>query len=332
MNETKILTAQPIELEGEIIKRRLTNRRRGNDTGWKQADKFMSLKRGYPMMIGGVGGAGKTELAFDIAINSAIMYGWSFFVFSPETGDKYEIMEYLIDKLANGKSLEQPSERPISDTDLAKMTIWLNKHFRIMDVSEHWDDNYNQLPLTMDNLFAAVDVEERRLGAKFDGVIVDTFNDLDIEPKSVEVKKELMRALHWIKKKNYLGIITNHANDKNEIREKVSRDPDEWVTWTPPNKKEEWAYGQQFAKKGYQMLLVYEQPHHLVRRDADDGDFRARHSIENNYNSRIIYVQKSKPKGVGRTGMFRLFYDRQRNRYYEVDSLGARQDIKYPEL
>lgn len=333
MNEEKIFTAQPIDLEGEIIKRRRTNRKRGKPTAWEQANEYMSLKRGYPIMIGGVGGAGKTELAFDLAINAAIMHGYKFFVFSPETGDKYEVLEYLIDKIAGGEQLEQPSDREIPADKLSKMHLWLNKHFRIMDVSEHWTENYERLPLTMDNLFAAVDSEERRLGAKFDGVIIDTFNDLDIEPNSVVVKNELSRALHWIKKKDYLGIITNHANDKQEIRQKVG---DSIISWTPPSKKEEWSYGQQFAKKGYQMLLVYEEPVFKIEERADrsnpDHDYRAQHAIENFYNSRTIFVQKSKPKGVGRTGSFTLFYSRKKNRYYELDTTFMQRGILYPEL
>jgi len=329
MNRDKILTTAPLDMEAEIVKRRRTNRKRGNPVAWHKASKLFSLKKGYPLMIGGAGGTGKTELAFDIAINAACQFGWKFFVFSPETGDKYEIVEYILDKVSRGKHLEHEHENRLPDEDLTKLLVWINNHFRITDPSEHWDKDFKNLELNMDNLFAAVHGEEDRLGGKFDGVIIDTFNDLDIEPNSVVVKNNLGRMLAWTKKKDYFSIITNHVNDQQVIRQKVGG---EYIIWTPPAKKEGWSYGQQFAKKGYQMILMYEEAeyHVDIRQDTDK---LAEHSAQNNYNCRKILVQKSKPKGVGRTGACYLFYDRDLQRYYEYDPImEQKRGILFPKI
>jgi hypothetical protein len=324
MDINKKFTSAPLELETEIVRRRYTNRRKGRPFAWQIANEFASLKNGYPLMIAGVGGAGKTELPFDIIINDCIMHDKKAFIFSPETGDKYEILEYIIEKVSNGRHLEKPHDYAIDDKELEKIHLWANKHFRICDPTEHWDANFENLEMNMDNLFQAVDYEERRLGGKFDIVLIDTFNDLDIKPDSQEVKNNLSRLLAWTKKKNYLTITTNHVNDLQDIRQKIDG---EYVIWTPPAKKEQWSYGQQFAKKGYQMWLVYEEHKYFIDERAMNGDQLAQHSKDSFYTSRKIFVQKSKPKGVGRTGMFELFYDKLKHRYYEIDQLGNKRGI-----
>ena len=139
------------------------------------------------------------------------------------------------------------------------------------------------------------------------------------------MKNELDVLIAWTKKKNYLTILTNHANDKQEIREKD--DDGEWYFWNPPTKKEELAYGAQFGRKGYQMILLY-APHQTKQvQMANSGDKEMEHSVQNYYNVRDVYVQKTKPKGVGKTGKFRLFYDRKHQRYYNVDSLGMKEGL-----
>jgi len=313
----------------QIKERRITNRKRGLDTAWSNANQYISLKKGYPIMIAGVGGAGKTEFTFDLILNASIMYNWRWLILSPETGDKYEIIEVLIEKLSQGRDLAHDSDNPIPEDELDKIMFWLNQHFRILDPTEHWKENLSDLQLNISNFFEAVDYEEKRLGGTFDGVLIDPFNELDIElGKGIfnVVKNELDVLIAWTKKKNYLTILTNHANDKQEIREKD--DEGEWYLWTPPNKKDEWAYGQQFGRKGYQMILLYE-PHQTKQvQMANAGDEEMQHSFRNNYNVRDVYVQKTKPKGVGKTGKFRLFYDRKQQRYYNIDSTGMKQGLK----
>lgn len=330
--ETKNLTSSPLTLLPQIKKRRLTNRKRGLDTAWSKANEFMSLKKGYPLMIGGVGGSGKTEIAFDILINSALMHKWTWFVLAPETGDKFEIVETILEKISGGKvlSVGKDIENSLSDEIFDKLMAWMNKYVRICDPSEHWDGNFSELNLNMENLFTAVHDEERRLGGAFDAVMIDTFNDLDIKPESTIVKNELERFLAWTKKKNYFSLLTNHTNATNEIRQKTPEG--EWLIWNPPAKKEQWSYGQQFGKKGYQMMLVYEEPQYFVDQRAIDGDTAAIHARDYGYNMRKVFMQKSKPKGVGKTGMFELYYDKVMQRYYEIDTLGMKRGINFPKV
>lgn len=327
----KPLTVSPLEISDDVAFRRSTVRKRGLDTAWGVANQFISLKRGYPLMIGGLGGVGKSEVAFDLVLNAAMMHNYKCLILSPETGDKYEVMEMMMEKLSRGNVLEYGNKyRPnMTDEDFDKLSKWMHKYFRIMDVTEHWDDNFTDLDLNMDNLFQAVDYEEKRLKAKFDIIFIDPMNEMDIEAKSDQVKNELKRFLAWTKKKNYLSILTNHINDQPLFREKIHG---EWEQWMPPAPKEKWSFGQQLAKKGYQMLQLWQPPEFKVSQWANDGDMEAQHALQCNYNMREVYVQKSKPKGVGKTGKFRMFYDRDLQRYYTLDSMGMKDGLIWPTL
>jgi len=320
MIENQKITISPIELHDTIIQRMHTNRRRGLDTAWTNANEFISLKKGYPLFVAGLGGVGKTEIILDIMINSAIMHKWTWLILSPEMGTAEEILEQIIEKMSGGEQLNVNSDNPIAKEKVAKIIHWANKHFRILDPLRNWKEKMSDMALNIENFFQMAKREEQILKGKFDGVLIDPFNELDIAlgggKTMTTVKNELDALLWWTRKNNYFTILTNHVNDKQEIRDK---DDEGFFFWTPPTKKEEWAYGQQFARKAYQMVLVYNPHQRLQTNLALDGDREMEHSIQNYHNVREFLVQKTKPKGVGKTGKFRLFFDYKTQRYYNLE-------------
>lgn len=328
------LTVSPLELKPEILKRTVSNRKRGLDLHWSNANEYMSLKKGYPIFIAGVGGVGKTEIILDIMINASMMHGWKWLLLSPEMGNAEEIVEQIVEKLSSGKTLEAGTDNSLTHEQITKLINWAHKHFRILDPMREWKASLKDMALNIENFFKVVEAEEEKLNGKFDGVLIDPFNELDIEmggsKTMTTVKNELDALLWWTRKQNYLTILTNHVNDKQEIRSKDEND--NWYMWTPPAKKEEWAYGQQFGRKGYQMLLIY-QPHPVkIDEEANAGSIECQHAQRHFYNMREIYVQKTKPKGVGKTGKFRLFYDRTEQRYYDIDEQGNQKGVYFPTI
>jgi hypothetical protein len=337
----KKLTTAPLERKEQIEIRRRTNRRRGLDFAWPVLNELASLKKGYPIMIAGEGGVGKTELILDIMINASLMHGWVWVVMSPEMGDRDEIIEQIIEKVSKGQIIDvlnadetvNPDRPPMTNETFDKLINWVNKYFRILDPIQNWTDDLKNLNLNLKNFFEQVHEEEKRIGGQFDGVCIDPFNELDIDWTNImnAVKEELNVLIAWTKKKEYCTILTNHVKDKQEVRQKD--DEGDMFFWTPPSKKEEWAYGQQFDRKGYQMILVY-NPHKTHQRiGANMGDVEMKHSIEQFHNVREVIVQKSKPKGSGKTGKCRMFFSRNLNRYYCLDELtGAKKGILWPKI
>jgi len=229
-------------------------------------------------------------------------------------------LEQIIEKMSGGEQLNVNSDNPIAKEKVAKIIHWANKHFRILDPLRNWKEKMSDMALNIENFFQMAKREEQILKGKFDGVLIDPFNELDIAlgggKTMTTVKNELDALLWWTRKNNYFTILTNHVNDKQEIRDK---DDEGFFFWTPPTKKEEWAYGQQFARKAYQMVLVYNPHQRLQTNLALDGDREMEHSIQNYHNVREFLVQKTKPKGVGKTGKFRLFFDYKTQRYYNLE-------------
>jgi hypothetical protein len=282
-------------------------------------------------MIAGKGGVGKTEFILDLMINASIMHGWKWLILSPEMGDKDEIIEQLMEKLSKGEVLDIPNEAkgeeidptrpPMTSTSFDRILLWVHKHFRILDPIDNWNETYSNLALNLENFFNAVEKEEKIIG-RFDGILIDPFNELDIELNFQTVKDELNVLLAWTKRKSYLTVLTNHTTGaEKELQDQTSEKFK--YTWTVPATKEQWAFGQQFSRKGYQMVLIYE-PHELKQVEAANNyDSEMMHSCNYGHNVREFFVQKSKPKGVGRTGKFRLFYNRSTQKYYEIDKTGV---------
>jgi hypothetical protein len=322
----------PKQLELEIIKRMPTNRKRGLDLAWSNANEFISLKKGYPIMIAGEAGVGKTELLIDIILNAIIQHQFKVAWLSPEMGTPIEIQEQLIEKLANGKVLESGKENSLSVKEVIQINDYLNQYIRIIDPTEGWRETTKGLTMNVENLFRQIQNEEQVIGAKFDAIVIDPFNELEWDTSNImnSVKSELDALIWWTKKHNYISFLTNHVNHGAQLTYKAKNGNNYF--YSPPATKERWAYGEQWARKGYQMILVYKQLNAMIDDLASDGDGFALHSQSNFYNMRDIYVQKTKPKGVGAVGKFQLFYDRKVQRYYNIDSLGIKQGIKYPTL
>jgi len=320
------------DLKAELNEHRRIGSLRGASTGLTKADQFISLKKGYPFMIGGIGGSGKTELTFELIIQSIILHKWRWLILSPETGNAVEIYTYLISKLNRGKEFFK-GEYSMNEKEYSKLLMWLQKYVKVLDVEDGWEDVMKGIDLNLSNYFAYIEKAEKKMGAKFDGLLIDPFNELDIDlDQSImrTVKDELKILLRHTKKNNYFTILTNHVNDVRSFNKKA--DDGTMFRYTPPAKKEEWAYGMQFSRKGYQMITMYEPHPHIVDELAAQGDVEMQHASMNDYNVREAIVQKSKPNGVGKRGIFRLFWDWKMKRYYEVDDIGKKKSIKFPEL
>lgn len=322
-----------LDLKLELDKHRKYGKLKGAYCGFDCADEFISLKKGYPLMIGGLGGSGKTEFTFELIIRSIINHGWRWLILSPETGNALEIYTYLISKLTNGKDFFN-TQYQVEEEHYQKIVKWLHQHVKVLDVEEGWEDVMKGIDLNLKNYFSFIEKAELSMGRKFDGLLIDPFNELDIDLDQAimrTVKDELKILLRYTKKNNYFTILTNHVNNVKEFHKKA---PDgQMFRYSPPAKKEEWAYGMQFSRKGFQMILPYEPHPCIVDELAEAGDREMQFAATvAEYQVREFYVQKSKPNGVGKVGRFRLFWDWKKKRYYEIDDLLNPKAIINPKL
>ena len=96
--------------------------------------------------------------------------------------------------------------------------------------------------------------------------------------------------------------IITHPRDQ-QIKER------DGIRFYPPPTPRDYAGGQAWYRKGLGMICIWRPTKGL----KDD------HGIEYQENETQVIIQKAKPRGVGKKGTIKLFFDLEKLRYYEKD-------------
>lgn len=135
----------------------------GLTTGNDILDKYFRYKKDFTI-INGISNVGKTTLALYLMINSAVLHGWRWIVYSSENKTasvKMRLMEFIVDM-------------PIRqmDREMQKYAFnWVNKHFKIISNNDVY--NYSELILFAEKIM--------HHEGKYDGFFVDPYNSLRID-------------------------------------------------------------------------------------------------------------------------------------------------------
>lgn len=296
---------------------RIENVERGVPCGIVSLNEYFSLKKGYPLFIAGAPYSGKTEFTLEILMNTSILYGWKHFIYLGEGGDAEKVFAELISKYVNKPFTR--GEYSMSDIDAAKAQLFVSKHFILAN---------HDLDFTIKEFYDMVNTCEKELNIKFDTTTFDPFNDIkeEVEYFGGREDKYLANALKQVrvdaKKNDRLNILVNHIAD---VRAVTDKSGNRYMPVALPN---EWAGGRTWWRRAFTMLLIYRPPTFL--QDENGQPFKE--------NETQVYIQKSKPKGVGKIGMARIFYDWKKNRYYsningqELYSCETIKDITFKPL
>jgi hypothetical protein len=135
----------------------------GLTTGNDILDKYFRYKKDFTI-INGISNVGKTTLALYLMVNSAVLHGWKWIVYSSENKTasvKMRLMEFIVDM-------------PIRqmDREMQKYAFnWVNKHFKIISNNDVY--NYSELILFAEKIM--------HHEGKYDGFFVDPYNSLRID-------------------------------------------------------------------------------------------------------------------------------------------------------
>jgi hypothetical protein len=267
-------------------------------TGIASLDEWIKIKNGYPIFIGGAPFAGKTELAFELVMNQAILFGKKTFIYCGEGGDIEHIYYELIFKY-----LKKPYKW-CDDKEKLQAEYFISEHFIICD---------HDIDYTIDSYFKLVTDTERELDIKFDFTIFDPFNDIDEEEETYGgqqhkfINSALKKSRISSKKNSRIDILVTHVADIKAEKDKETNRF--YMRAAMPN---EWSGGRAWWRRGFLMLLVYRPPSFL--KDENGRPYEP--------NETIIYIQKAKPKGIGRIGECSIFWDWKKNIYYSRNATG----------
>lgn len=270
---------------------------RGYDVGFSFDN--ISIKLSCTTYIYSAPYSGKTQFWFEILINLSKNYGLKHAIFSPETGRKEEIfiefmqceaMKDFYDTYKNRMSLDQRK----------KARDFVDEHFIVLDP----DDEV----LTLETFYNYIDIIERVYNIKIHTTTVDPFNEMYHDFSQYNNRQDMyIEAMLGMVRRNARttnrhNCIITHVQDQQLVK-----DQETGRLYYPMPTFRQVAGGQAWSRKGEQMLAIWRPPTFLKDEYGQCYDD----------NQTVIGIQKSKPKGIGKTGLVNLWYDPKKHSYYE---------------
>ena len=150
---------------------------------------------------------------------------------------------------------------------------------------------------------------------KLDCLVIDPVYDVDdFEPKANEVLRVLNRFNLEAEENNRFDIMVNHIAETHKTYDQKTGKRRKTVALA-----DEFYGGKNNNRKAMLQLLVDRPP-------TNDGEDGSEVVLENQTN---IHVLKVKPEGVAKWGVYPIYYDWRRRRYYETYEEDNKIIIKY---
>jgi len=282
---------------------------RGKSIGWDWDILPYTIKEGCTTYIGSAPASGKTELWFEILINLSCLHNWNHVIFSPETGSSAEIFAELCYKYVGKPYVQGQNSMTNSEQIVAEMFI--NEHFIVIDPIDE--------DLTITKFYELVDEIEKKEGMKIHTTTIDPWNELTEEFIQADLGREdkyLSRILGTVRKNarktGRHNCVINHVRDQPMVSSKTIAGTD--ISYFPMPSARDFAGGQVWFRKGLSVLIPWRPPYGLLDSDGNGAEKNEVH----------LKVAKSKPKGVSKNGVYKLYLDLDKYQYYMLDFKGNR--------
>jgi hypothetical protein len=296
-------------VNNELFDIRLQKDVRGKSIGWDWDILPYTIKEGCTTYIGSAPASGKTELWFEILINLSCLHNWNHVVFSPETGSSAEIFAELCYKYIGKPYVQGQNSMTNSEQIVAEMFI--NEHFIVIDPIDE--------DLTITKFYDLVDEIEKKEGIKIHTTTIDPWNELTEEFLPSDLGREdkyLSRILGTVRKNarrtGRHNCVINHVRDQPMVSSKTIAGTD--ISYFPMPSARDFAGGQVWFRKGLSVLIPWRPPFGLMDSDGVGAEKNEVH----------LKVAKSKPKGVSKNGVYKLYLDLDKYQFYMLDYKGNR--------
>ena len=297
------------DLNAEMFSIRHEKDVRGKSIGWDWDMLPLTIKEGTTTYIGAAPASGKTELWFEILINLSCLHGWNHVIFSPETGNSAEIFSELCYKYI-GKPYAQ-GQNSMTNGEQVSAEMFINQHFIVIDPIDE--------DLTITKFYDMVDEIERKEQITIHTTTIDPWNELTEEFIASDLGREdkylsriLGQARKNARKTNRHNCIINHVRDQPMVTAMSIAGTE--LRYFPIPTARDFAGGQVWFRKGLSVLIPWRPPYGLPNEDGSGAEKNEVH----------LKVAKSKPKGVSKNGIYKLFLDVDKYQYYMLDYRGNR--------
>lgn len=278
---------------------------RGWEIGFDCANPAISILTKSTSYWYGKPADGKSQIWNEIQVNiikEGLENGEDIYaaILSPETGDIAQVYGELV-SIWGGQTFI--GESKMSEEDMNKYANLVAKHFIVID--------FEGEDATIRDFHNQVEAIEREFGIHVSITTIDPLNYLTVNEgkysrRDIAIGKDLDFSLADARKNNRHNALITHSSNQ-QIQK---------------NNDGQWFYpivsprgildGEQYFRKGMLMVSVY-RPLDITGESLpnDDGTPYAKNEVH-------LMVQKAKPKGSSEVSKVVLFYDRDKNNYYEM--------------
>jgi twinkle protein len=142
---------------------------RGLSTGWREFDKFYTVKPGEFTVVTGTPGSGKSNWLDALLVNLSKMHHWVVPIFSPENQPLAAHASRLMEKFIREPFRRGPTPR-MSPARKDEAVEWCDFYFPMILPEEEAD-------WTLENIFKIAKALVRRHGIK--GIVIDPWNEIE---------------------------------------------------------------------------------------------------------------------------------------------------------
>jgi hypothetical protein len=283
--------------------------KKGAWTGFDSLFDKYSVKKGSTTYIYAGAHQGKSQFGFELMMNLSEYSGWKWAVYTPETGSPTEVFAELLWVYLRKPFLIN-DHLTATDEETEKAISFINDHFYIIDSGLQ--------DLSVEGFYTAVDQIEAENFITIDGCMIDPFTEIKTDVASgvrddIAIGQVLTKIRKHSAEKDYHTIVTVHTKHQ-QAKYKSG------VPYVDKPTMNDIAGGMQWSRKGMMVVNVWRCPYGL-----EDGN-----GVPYEPNQVEITIVKAKPKIVGKLGTVTLYYDKMKNRYYELNSRGEKQ-YAYPQ-
>lgn len=280
-------------------------RQKGYDTSFECGRDFISYKKKFTTYIYSAPHSGKTQFALEEMVYLADMFGWKFGVYSKEIGEPQDIFAEVASVFIGALFIHDDKNLVMTEEERLQAKEFFKRHFYVIDPLYKG----NNLGVTVQDVIdTAAHIEETE-GIKIDSLYIDPLSEIedDLSEYGGREDKQLKAIFSMInndaRANERHNFIVTHIRDQRPIVDKETN-----LTYFPVPTPREMAGGQMPYRKGYQMICIYRPPHFLIDNETGMNHYK---------NETHVYIQKSKPKGVGKLGMFKIYWQWKYNQFTE---------------
>ena len=273
---------------------------------WNQYDKERLImgSRKATVLIGGEPNHGKSAFANELVMQLIELYGFKVAIFTTESGEVEKVFSNFCG-LYQGKPYSKiRPDGKINNYAMTDAECEEAEYFLLDKLYVFKQDRKDTKYQTLDNIYKKVSEAENLYNIKFDCLVIDPVYDVDdFEPKANEVLRVLNRFNLEAEENNRFDIMVNHVADTHKSYDMKTGKRRKTVALA-----DEFYGGKNNNRKAMLQLLV-------SRPEPCDGEGDQPVVLENQTN---IHVLKVKPEGVAKWGVYPIYYDWRRRRYYET--------------